>query len=190
MGLLSQAKFLLDISRTNDIARRYFVVNGFDGALTMLGLIIGFLVSAPDNLTVIINVCLGAAIALFMSGLSSAYISESAERRHAQGKLERAMISDLEDSTHGYATRWVPVLIALVNGLAPLIISSGYSLQESRCPYRRYTLPLLSRYCWCFCWAFSWVALPAFHGCVVVAKHYWLRCLLRRLFICLQGINI
>tara|TARA_R110002074_G_scaffold99392_1_gene214724 strand:+ start:26879 stop:27463 length:585 start_codon:yes stop_codon:yes gene_type:complete len=123
MGLLSRAKFLLDISRTNDIARRYFVVNGFDGALTMLGLIIGFLVSAPDNLTVIINVCLGAAIALFMSGLSSAYISESAERRHAQGKLERAMISDLEDSTHGYATRWVPVLIALVNGLAPLIIS-------------------------------------------------------------------
>ncbi|MDX2424905.1 MAG: hypothetical protein QNK15_01495 [Cycloclasticus sp.] len=123
MRLLNRAKFLLDITRSNDIARRYFVVNGFDGALTMLGLIIGFLVSAPDNLTVIINVCLGAAIALFMSGLSSAYISESAERRHAQGKLERAMISDLEESTHGYATRWVPVLIALVNGLAPMSIS-------------------------------------------------------------------
>lgn len=123
MSLLDQARFLLDITRTREIVRRYFVVNGFDGALTMLGLIIGFLVSTPTDLSVIISVCLGAAIALGMSGLSSAYISESAERKHALGKLERAMISDLQNSAHGDATRWVPLLIALVNGLAPLIIS-------------------------------------------------------------------
>lgn len=123
MSLLNQARFLLDITRTHDIVRRYFVVNGFDGALTMLGLIIGFLVSTPANLSMIINVCLGAAIALGMSGLSSAYISESAERRRALGKLEQAMISDLGESAYGDATRWVPLLIALVNGLAPLIIS-------------------------------------------------------------------
>ena len=123
MSLLKQAKFLLDITRTQDIMRRYFVVNGFDGALTMLGLIIGFIVSTPANLSVIINVCLGAAIALSMSGLSSAYISESAERRRALRKLEQAMISDLQESAHGDATRWVPMLVALVNGLAPFIIS-------------------------------------------------------------------
>ena len=123
MGLLNQVSFLLDITRTHDIVRRYFVVNGFDGALTMLGLIIGFLVSAPVDLSMIINVCLGAAIALGMSGMSSAYISESAERRRALGKLEQAMISDLQESAHGDATRWVPLLIALVNGLAPFIIS-------------------------------------------------------------------
>lgn len=124
MNLLAQVRFFLSISRTHDIVRRYFVVNGFDGALTMLGLIIGFLVSAPAaSLSVIINVCLGAAIALGMSGLSSAYISEYAERQRALGKLEQAMISDLQDSAHGDATRWVPLLISLVNGLAPFIIS-------------------------------------------------------------------
>ncbi len=123
MRLLNQAKFLLDITSTHGIVRRYFVVNGFDGALTMLGLIIGFLVSSPTNLSVIINVCLSAAIALSVSGLSSAYISESAERKRALGKLEQAMISDLNESAHGDATRRVPFLIALVNGLAPLIIS-------------------------------------------------------------------
>lgn len=123
MALLNQTKFLLDITRSHDIVRRYFVVNGFDGALTMLGLIIGFLISAPADLSVIVNVCLGAGIALGMSGLSSAYISEYAERRHALGKLEQAMISDLQDSAHGDAMRWVPLLIALVNGLAPFIIS-------------------------------------------------------------------
>lgn len=123
MSLLQQVKFLLRITKTNDIVRRYFVVNGFDGALTMMGLIIGFLVSTPADLSVIINACLGAAIALGMSGLSSAYISESAERQHALGILEEAMISDLHESAHGEASRWVPILVALVNGLAPLVIS-------------------------------------------------------------------
>jgi predicted membrane protein (TIGR00267 family) len=123
MSLPQQIRFLLGITRSHDIARRYFVVNGFDGALTMLGLIIGFLVSAPADASVIINVCLGAAIALGMSGVSSAYVSESVERRLALGKLEDAMISDLQDSAHGQASRWVPLLIALVNGSAPLVIS-------------------------------------------------------------------
>jgi predicted membrane protein (TIGR00267 family) len=123
MSLLEQAGRLLRLTRSHDIARRYIVVNGFDGALAMLGLIIGFLVSTPAELSVIINVCLGAAIALGMSGVSSAYISEVAERRHALGKLEAAMVTDLKNSAHGEAARRVPLLIALVNGAAPLVIS-------------------------------------------------------------------
>lgn len=123
MSRLDQARFLLRITRSHDIVRRYFVVNGFDGALTMLGLIIGFLISSPADMAVIINACLGAAIALGMSGLSSAYVSEVAERKHALEKLEEAMISDLEQSAHGEAARFAPLLIALVNGLAPLVIS-------------------------------------------------------------------
>lgn len=121
--LLQQIRFLLHITRTHDIMRRYFVVNGFDGALTTLGLIIGFLISTPASLTVMINACLGAAIALGMSGISSAYVSETAERRRALGELEAAMVTDLEGSAHGEAARQVPLLIALVNGSAPLLFS-------------------------------------------------------------------
>ena len=123
MNLLQQASFLLRITHSRDIMRRYFVVNGFDGALTMLGLIIGFLLSGTSDPTIVINVCLGAAIALGMSGLSSAYVSESAERRRALHQLEKAMIDDLGESAHGEAARGVPLLIALVNGLAPLLMS-------------------------------------------------------------------
>lgn len=123
MNRLDQTRFLLRITRTHDIMRRYFVVNGFDGALTMLGLILGFLVSGTTDLSVIINVCLGAAIALGVSGVSSAYVSEAAERKRALAKLEDAMITDLGDSAHGEAARGVPLLIALVNGFAPLSIS-------------------------------------------------------------------
>ena len=123
MNVIQQARFLLSITRTQGIARRYFVVNGFDGALTMLGLILGFLISSPTSLDIIINACLGAAIALGMSGISSAYISEAAERKHDLGKLEEAMIADLQDSAHGDAARWVPFFIALVNGSAPFFVS-------------------------------------------------------------------
>ena len=123
MQLLQQIKFILRITRSHDIVRRYFVVNGFDGALTMLGLIIGFLFSSRTELSVIMNVCVGAAIALGMSGMSSAYVSEYAERKHDLDQLEKAMISDLQESAHGDAARGVPLLIALVNGLAPLVIS-------------------------------------------------------------------
>ena len=84
MSLLQQTKLLLRITSSRGIIRRYFVVNGFDGALTMLGLIIGFLVSSPAELSLLINACLGAAIALGVSGVSSAYISESAERSQIQ----------------------------------------------------------------------------------------------------------
>lgn len=123
MQLLQQIKFILRITRSHDIVRRYFVVNGFDGALTMLGLIMGFLFSSRTELSVIMNVCVGAAIALGMSGMSSAYVSEYAERKHDLDQLEKAMISDLQESAHGDAARGVPLLIALVNGLAPLVIS-------------------------------------------------------------------
>ena len=123
MNLLHQASFLLRITHSRDIMRRYFVVNGFDGALTMLGLILGFLLSGSSDLTIVINVCLGAAIALCMSGLSSAYVSEAAERKRALNQLEKAMIDDLHESAHGEAARGVPLLVALVNGLAPLLMS-------------------------------------------------------------------
>lgn len=122
MNLVNRASFLLSITRTHGIARRYFVVNGFDGALTMLGIIIGFLLSEPASLGIIISACLGAAIALGVSGVSSAYISESAERRRALLQLEESMLADLRDSHHGDAARWVPLLIAVVNGAAPLLI--------------------------------------------------------------------
>ncbi len=123
MRLIRQARFLLGITSTHEIIRRYFVVNGFDGALTMLGMIMGFLISDSENISTIINACLGAAIALGVSGVSSAYVSEAAERRRALTELEEAMVSDLQKSAHADAAKWVPMLIALVNGLAPFSIS-------------------------------------------------------------------
>jgi len=120
---LNQFKTLLEISRSKEIMRRYFVVNGFDGALTMLGLIMGFYISDRVELTVVITTCLAAALALAMSGISSAYISEAAERQRTLVELEKAMVTSLDDSHHARATTWIPWLVALVNGLAPMLFA-------------------------------------------------------------------
>ena len=113
----------LHLSQSRGIMRRYFVVNGFDGALTMLGLLTGFHLSGNIALDVVIGACVGAAVALGVSGLSSAYLSESAERRRALAELESAMVADLSDSAHGVAARLLPLLVAIVNGMAPLLMS-------------------------------------------------------------------
>lgn len=114
---------LLRITNSNRIARRYFVTNGFDGVLAILGLLMGFRVNVTASLDIITGACLGAAVALFMSGITSAYISESAEKERELRSLEQSMITSLDRSVHGQAARVMPWLIALVNGLSPLCLA-------------------------------------------------------------------
>jgi predicted membrane protein (TIGR00267 family) len=121
--MIAQLRFLLQLTHGHRIARRYFVTNGFDGALTMLGLTTGFYSAGEVATPVVISACLGGAIALTVSGLSSAYVSESAEREKELKELEQAVAADLQHTAHGQAARWVPILIAFVNGLAPLLIA-------------------------------------------------------------------
>ena len=121
--MFSRLYYLVRLHKSHRIARRYFVTNGFDGVLAMLGLLIGFRISEPASLTIMLNACLGGAVALFMSGLTSAYISESAEKRHELNELEKSMVTSMEDTTHGDAAQLVPVVIALVNGLSPFLFA-------------------------------------------------------------------
>lgn len=123
MGIVAQIRDLLRLTRSQGIARRYFITNGFDGALTMLGLTMGFYVSGGVAPAIAVSACAGAAIALGMSGVTSAYVSEAAERRRELRDLQGAMVADLGESTHARAARVVPFLIAFVNGFAPLAIS-------------------------------------------------------------------
>ncbi len=123
MALLNSLNLGLHLAQTRGIIRRYAVVNGFDGALTMLGLLTGFRLSGDVALDTVIAACLGAAVALGVSGLTSAYLSESAERRRALAELEAAMVTDLKGSSHAQAARVLPVLVAAVNGAAPVLVS-------------------------------------------------------------------
>jgi predicted membrane protein (TIGR00267 family) len=116
-------RLLLYLAHAQGLVRRYFVVNGFDGALAMLGLLTGFRLSGHVGLAVVVAACVGTSVALGISGLTSAYLSESAERRRALSDLEQAMLTPLSDSEHGVAARLLPWLIALVNGAAPVAMA-------------------------------------------------------------------
>lgn len=121
--ILNKRQRILHVLRARSIARRYLITNGFDGSLTMLGMVTGFYTTGMTELTVAISACLGAAVALFISGLSSAYLSEKAEREKELRELEQALLVDLQESDYGQASRYLPILVALVNGLAPLLLS-------------------------------------------------------------------
>lgn len=122
--MFARLRYLVELTHSHRIARRYFVTNGFDGVLALLGLLMGFRVSATVSIEVMISACAGTAIALFMSGVSSAYISESAEKQLELRELEKSMVTSLDDSAHGEAARLMPWLIALVNGLSPLLLAA------------------------------------------------------------------
>ena len=123
IGFIERFRFLLSISPAHRIARRYFVTNGFDGALTLFGLIMGFYGSNEVDIDIVISACLGATVALGVSGVTSAYLSESAEKRQELHELESALVADLTDTDHGKASRLTPLLIATVNGFAPVLMA-------------------------------------------------------------------
>ncbi len=110
------------ISDVGKITRRYFVMNAFDGALTMLGVVIGAYVSGVINQpTIIISAGIAGSIAMGASGISGAYMTEKAERTKKLKELEKAMLSDMKESVHGKSQRFATIFAALVDGFSPAI---------------------------------------------------------------------
>ena len=123
MLLIQQIRSLWKLSQAGQIARRYFVTNGFDGALAMLGILLGFYTGGELPLIVTISACLGVAIALGVSGFTSALLSETEERKKELKELEESLVAPLEESDYGKASQITPWVIASVNGLSPFLIS-------------------------------------------------------------------
>ncbi len=107
------------VSDVASITRRYFVMNAFDGALTMLGVVIGAYVAGVPEPMLIISAAVAGSIAMGTSGMSGAYMAEKAERRKKLKKLEKAMLTDLKDGLHDKSYRFATVWAAIVDGASP-----------------------------------------------------------------------
>ena len=107
------------ISGVANITRRYFVMNAFDGALTMLGVVIGAHVAGIENPMPIISAAVAGSIAMGASGISGAYMTEKAERRKKMKQLERAMLTDMSNGLHDKSHRFATFFAALVDGVSP-----------------------------------------------------------------------
>lgn len=107
------------ISDVGKIVRRYFVMNAFDGALTMLGVVIGAYVAGILEPIPIISSAIAGSIAMGTSGMSGAYMTEKAERTKKLKTLEKAMLTDLKNGIHDRSHRFATFFTAIVDGVSP-----------------------------------------------------------------------
>ncbi|MFX1538811.1 MAG: hypothetical protein ACFFDI_31875 [Promethearchaeota archaeon] len=114
----------LEIAEGGGILRRYFVMNGFDGALTSLGIIFGAFIAGLTDPYTLILAGMGASIAMGISGFWIAYLTESAERTKEIKELEDQMITDLSDTEYTDAHFHASIVISFIDGFSPFIFSA------------------------------------------------------------------
>ncbi len=107
--------------KVQSISRRYFISNGFDGALTSIGITVGALLSGvPDGITVF-KVGGGAAVGLATSGVWSVWEIERAEKLADLHELEDAMLENLEDTEIYRNNKEARVVNSVMSGIGPSI---------------------------------------------------------------------
>ncbi|MFB6308523.1 MAG: VIT1/CCC1 transporter family protein [Haloarculaceae archaeon] len=121
MSLLGRLRRLLGKEGVQSISRRYFVSNGFDGTLTSIGVIVGAVLSGIPDGTTVIKIGIGAAVGLGTSAVWSVWEIERAETRAEILRIERAMLTDLDDTQIQRQHRGERLIHATMSGLGPLI---------------------------------------------------------------------
>ncbi|MFW9966683.1 MAG: hypothetical protein ACFFEA_05960 [Candidatus Thorarchaeota archaeon] len=125
-GLIERTMRALELTQGVEIARRYLAMNAFDGALTMLGLILGGLITMQTTdpevvFDALLLAAVGTSVAMAVSGFSGSYLAESAERDREVEEIGKAMLSDMSNTMYAKATRTTSAVVALVDGLAPSV---------------------------------------------------------------------
>ena len=121
-GVVEKYRLYSQITDLSSVSRRYFVIGFFDGALTILGLIMGAHLSGEASNNLIISAGIATALALGISSGFGAYEAEIIEQNIKKKEIEKAMLSNVGgviDSAHKVAIYFS----AFIHGIAPLIAS-------------------------------------------------------------------
>jgi len=113
----------IEILVEHEIVRRYVLINSFDGALTVLGIILAEFFSKITDPTLIILPGLGAAIAMCVSGIWGAYSAERAEIKKSIRSLEAHLLKDLTGTQFQRKRQKMAIIIGFVDGMSPLLVS-------------------------------------------------------------------
>jgi predicted membrane protein (TIGR00267 family) len=103
------------------LSRRYFVSNGFDGALTCVGLVVGALLSGVGDGVTVLRVGIGAAVGLSTSAVWSVWEIERAEKRAELQALEASMLAELRGTAPERRRRREQVVNAVASGFGPVV---------------------------------------------------------------------
>lgn len=123
-SLLDRIRIQLKVAQGVEIARRYLAMNAFDGVLPVIGILMGGVIAlAYQNPTFVYQTTLlailGTSFAMLISGITSSYLTETAERQREIKELEHSMLTDLKDSGISKAARTTTIVVSLINGLSP-----------------------------------------------------------------------
>jgi predicted membrane protein (TIGR00267 family) len=110
-----------EIADIGEIARRYFAMNAFDGVLTTIGVLAGNYLAGVRDLSIPIRTGIATSIAMGISGLWGAYLTESAERRRELAELEKISLIDQSRTSIGRASRFAAIVVSIVDGIAPAL---------------------------------------------------------------------
>ncbi|MDD5172220.1 MAG: hypothetical protein PHF60_04265 [Candidatus ainarchaeum sp.] len=111
------------VTGMSKILRRYFVMNSFDGALTIFGLLLGSFAAGVSDPILIIKIGMGTAVAIGFSGLTGALLTERAERLREVKKMELALHRRLDNTDYKKAYDFATMITGLVDGLSPLLVA-------------------------------------------------------------------
>lgn len=109
------------LSNIGEIARRYFAMNAFDGVLTIIGVLMGNFTAGVENPRIVVTTGLATCIAMGISGLWGAYLTEAAERERELNELEGVTLTSLRETRLGEASRAAVLIVAIVDGLSPFL---------------------------------------------------------------------
>jgi predicted membrane protein (TIGR00267 family) len=109
------------LADTGNIARRYFAMNAFDGVLTMIGVLMGNLTAGVETPRIVVSTGLSTCVAMGVSGLWGAWLTEAAERKRDLRELSRQTLTDLNHTRIARSFRLAVVIVALVDGLSPFL---------------------------------------------------------------------
>lgn len=106
------------------IFRRYLVMNAFDGILTVFGVVLGsYLIGITEPRQVYIA-GLSAAIAIGVSGIYIAYLTEQAEHDKEQKQMEKKLLMDLSNTKYARAKQVANVVNSGINGISPFFFGA------------------------------------------------------------------
>ncbi len=125
MGLRNRIRIYWRMTELGSLTRRYIVIGAFDGALTIVAIVLAALASVllwgslidPD--TIILS-GLGAAVGLAISSGWGAYEAERVERRLELEELEHVMHRSMKKSLQVQAIRFATWWGGFIHAISPL----------------------------------------------------------------------
>lgn len=128
LTLQERLKIYWRITELGSLTRRYIVIGAFDGALTIVAIILAALAAAvllgalmtSDQVTLLVRASLSAGVGLAISSGWGAYEAERVERKkeiqHLEQHMQRPMDGCMVESAVKFATGWA----SFIHGISPL----------------------------------------------------------------------